>query len=219
MAATGQKKPFKKIALGLSLAAILVWAILGTGTSLAWFTHTDADVINVFHLADFDLTVSHRLDDGTWEELDGQTKVFSDEALYEPGYVQVVFLKVENTGDRPFLFKTAVSVTDYTIATNAFGQPFNLQDYLLFGLTAADTEAGMDAAVATRDQAVALANLRLNRYSTENAQLDPGGEAYLALIVRMPEEIGNVANYRGDVIPRVELGVIVEATQLNAPNP
>ena len=35
----------------------------------------------------------------------------------------------------------------------------------------------------------------------------------MALIVRMPEDVTNMANYRGDVIPRVELGLIVTATQ------
>lgn len=35
----------------------------------------------------------------------------------------------------------------------------------------------------------------------------------MALVVRMPEEVGNEANYRGDDIPKVELGIIVKADQ------
>ena len=51
-------------------------------------------------------------------------------------------------------------------------------------------------------------------YSTDVALLEAGEEQYLALIVRMPEEVGNEANYRGKAVPKVELGVIVEATQV-----
>ena len=132
---------YKKIALALSLCLIIVWIALGTSASLAWFTDTSPTLRNIFHIQNFDLVVSHRLDDGTYEELDGQTQVFSDEALYEPGYVQVVYLKVENRGDGAFDYKTAVNVTGYTTATNVFGNTFNLQEYLKFGLVSADTES------------------------------------------------------------------------------
>lgn len=204
---------YKKIALSLSLAVLVIWGILGTGTSLAWFVDTDEEVKNVFHFAEFDLEVSHRLEDGTWEIVDEDTKIFDDQALYEPGYVQVVYLKIKNKGTVPFDFKTAVSVTDYTLATNVFGQNFQLQDYLKFGLATTATEAQIYEMVATRDLAKEVANMPLSNYATEVASLDAGGEVYMALIVRMPEEVDNVANYRGDVIPKVELGLIVSATQ------
>lgn len=204
---------YKKIALSLSLAVLVIWGILGTGTSLAWFVDTDEEVKNVFHFAEFDLEVSHRLEDGTWEIVDEDTKIFDDQALYEPGYVQVVYLKIKNKGTVPFDFKTAVSVTDYTLATNVFGQNFQLQDYLKFGLATTAAEAQIYEMVATRDLAKEVANMPLSNYATEVASLDAGGEVYMALIVRMPEEVDNVANYRGDVIPKVELGLIVSATQ------
>lgn len=213
MSATAKKKPYKRIALALSLCILLVWAILGTGASLAWFSDTSEEIKNIFHVAEFELEVSHRLPDGTWESIDGKTDVFDDEALYEPGYVQVVYLKIENKGTLPFDFKTAVSVTDYTLATNVYGQPFNLQDYLKFGLTFADTEQAMDDKVATRELAKALATMKLNSYATDEAALGAGETVYMALVVRMPEEVANEANYRGVTVPKVELGIIVNATQ------
>lgn len=213
MKAYAKKKPYKKIALALSLCALLIWAILGTGASLAWFTDTSEEVTNIFHVADFELAVSHRLDNGTWEPIDGKTDIFDDEALYEPGYVQVVYLKVENKGDRAFDFYTAVSVTDFTVATNVFGQHFHLQEYLKFGVAIADSEEAMEQKVATRALANEIATMKLSNYSTDVAALEPGETAYMALVVRMPEEVGNEANYRGDVIPRVDLGIIVKADQ------
>lgn len=212
------RKNYKKIALCVSLVLVAIWCILGTGASLAWFVDTDEEVKNVFHFAEFDLEVSHRTEDGTWEKVEQGTKIFDDEALYEPGYVQTVYLKIENKGTVPFDFKTAVSVTDYTLATNVFGQSFQLQDYLKFGLTIADTEAELYELVATRDLAKEVANMPLNHYYeddyiTDQMELGAHETVYMALIVRMPENVTNVANYRGDVIPRVELGVIVSATQ------
>lgn len=209
-----KKRIYKQIALALSLCALIVWCILGTGASLAWFTDTSPEINNIFHFAEFDLVVSHRLTDGKWEEVDSQTKIFDEEALYEPGYVQVVYLKVENKGTVPFKFSTAVNVNGCIVATNVFGQDFMLQDYLKFGLTIADSEDAMKNSVPNREKAVEIANMPLHNYATEAAELAPGATKYIALIVRMPEEVGNVANYRGNTVPKVDLGITVKADQI-----
>ena len=209
-----KKRIYKQIALALSLCALIVWCILGTGASLAWFTDTSPEINNIFHFAEFDLVVSHRLTDGKWEEVDSQTKIFDEEALYEPGYVQVVYLKVENKGTIPFEFYTAVNVNGCIEATNVFGQHFMLQDYLKFGITTADSEDAMKNSVPDRNAAVKLADMPLHNYDTETAVLEPGATKYIALIVRMPEEVGNVANYRGDTVPEVDLGITVKADQI-----
>ena len=90
-----KRAPYKRIAVVISLCVLILWGVLGTGTSLAWFTDTTPEICNIFHIADFELAVSRQLADGTWEAIDGQTKVFDEAALYEPGYTQVVALKVE----------------------------------------------------------------------------------------------------------------------------
>ncbi len=209
-----KKKLYKQIALTLSLCALIVWCVLGTGASLAWFSDSSPEINNIFHFAEFDLAVSHRLTDGTWKEIDAQTKIFDEEALYEPGYVQVVYLKVENKGTVPFKFSTAVNVNGCIVATNVFSQEFMLQDYLKFGITTADSEDAMKNSVPNREKAVEIANMPLHNYATEAAELAPGATKYIALIVRMPEEVGNVANYRGDTVPKVELGITVKAEQI-----
>ncbi len=208
----GKPYAYKKIALTLSLVAIVVWGILGTGVSLAWFTDTSEKVTNVFHVAEFDLEVSHRTEDG-WQTVDTLTPVFDENALYEPGYTQVVYLRVENKGTIAFDFYTAVSVLGCATATNVFGQEFLLHEYLKFGVAIAESEAEMEQAVASRDKANAIADRKLQNYETDVAALEPGGSAYIALVVRMPEEVANEANYRGDVVPKVDLGIIVKADQ------
>ena len=220
-----KKKKYSRLALSLSMCLMIIWGILGTGTSLAWFTDTSPEVKNIFHFAEFDLEVFYKTEDGTYKEITSDTRIFDDEALYEPGYVQVVYLKVKNKGTVDFHYKTAVSVTDYTVAENVFGNQFLLQDYLRFGLVAEDSEDVLMQKLSTRMQAMEVAKETMTAplnnyyYSTEKAILGAGQETYMALIVGMPEEVGNVANYRRtdmneDGIPRVELGIIVSASQI-----
>ncbi len=203
----------KKIALVLSLCALIAWGILGTGASLAWFADTTPDINNIFHFADFDLVVSHQLTDGNWEEVTEKTELFNKDALYEPGYVQVVYLRVENNGDRNFEFHTGVNVNGCTTATNVFGTTFKLQDYLRFGITVSATPEAMKSSVANREMAMAVAHMKLHNYDTKTAVLKPGEASYIALVVRMPEDVDNIANYRGDPLPEVELGITVKADQ------
>lgn len=209
-------RPVKRIALSLSLLLILLWAVLGAGTSLAWFSDTSHQIENIFHFSSFELEVEYRGSDGRYYDLEGSTKVFDENALYEPGYVQVVYLRVKNTGSLPFNFSTAVNVTDYTKATNFFGQSFLLQEYLLFGITAADTEAQLNALLSNREQASALATTPLNNYAVDHPTLKPDETCYIGIVVTMPKDVENSANYRLTPIPRVDLGLIITATQVNS---
>lgn len=214
-----RKTPYKKIALALSLCALLLWTCLGAGASLAWFSDTSENLHNIFHFADFDVEVSHQLTDGSWEVLSSQKPIFDENALYEPGYVQVVYLKIENKGDRAFHFNAAVGVTDFTPGLNGLNQPINLQDHLRFGITTADTPEAMKSSVADRAAAKTVATEKLNHYVTndfvtDNTMLEPGKTKYMALVVRMPEECGNRANYRNGNQPEVQLGLIVKAEQI-----
>ena len=221
MKPTAKKKPYKRIALALSLCALIIWGILGTGASLAWFTDSTPEINNIFHFAQFDLKVSYLDENKEWTEIKGDTKVFDENALYEPGYVQVVYLKVENEGDVPFDFYTAVNVNDCVVATNAFSQQFMLQDYLRFGVITnvreEDIVSGrMDRETAKENSQILvkdIADMPLHNYDTDTASLAPKETKCIALIVRMPEEVGNIANYRGDTIPKVELGITVKAEQ------
>ena len=203
----------KKIALVLSLCALIMWGILGTGASLAWFQDTTPEINNIFHFADFDLVVSHQLTDGKWEEITDKTELFNKEALYEPGYIQVVYLRVENKGTVPFEFHTGVNVNGCTTATNVFGTTFKLQDYLRFGITVSPTPEAMKSSVANREIATSVAHLKLHNYDTKTAVLKPGEASYIAF-VRMPEDVGDIANYRKDPTPEVELGITVKADQI-----
>ena len=201
-----------KVVLALSIAALVFWSVLGTGTSLAWFADESEEVKNIFNVAEFELTVSKKVGDG-YVEIDGESDIFDTSAIYEPGYVEVVCLKAKNDGTVPFNLKTAVAVKDYNTAVNVFGQTFNLQDYLKFGIVVADSEQELEEKLADREKAVAVADMPLDDYETDAAFVTASGEKYIGLVVTLPQYVGNIANYRGGR-PSVDLMLVMTADQL-----
>lgn len=221
------KKALSKSALSGSIVVLLIWLLMGTTTTVTWFTDTD-DAVNSFVYGNVDLEVSY-WDNGSadWEDMSGSTKLFDDNALYEPGYTQVVRLRIRNMGDTAFDYRLAVNVNSCTEAENYYGSKFYLADYLRFGVVFAETENRLNEKIASRTLARQIASnemglYKLNSYAAVNSDtdrksgtLDPGKEEYAALVVTMPTDVGNKANYRGSVVPQVELGITVLASQLN----
>ena len=209
-----KRRTFTKVALALSVCLMVIWCILGTGSSIAWFVDESPEIRNNFNFAEFDLVVSHKTETG-YEEVKADTKIFDDEALYEPGYVQVVYLKIENKGTVGFNYDLAVVPNLQTIvrAKNVYGHDIYLPEFLKFGVVFADTEAELTQKLETRDLAEQQATAALSSYTSKPDNLQAGREAFAAVIVRMPEEVGNAANYRDNNPPSVELGITVQAMQ------
>lgn len=214
------KKKWRKAVLALSALLFVIWWALGTGATLAWFSDRD-EVRNEFQIGLLDMNVSYKNDVVTeYTSLQNATRVFNDKALYEPGYTQVVYMKIENNGDVDFKYKLAITVKHESEATNVLGGTFKLSKYLCFGAVFAETEAELKEAVkdrlAAREQAVYYP---LDTWSEVSPYVFETKEKphYCALILYMPEEVGNIANYRESVIPEVQLGISVFAQQANAP--
>ena len=210
------------MALALSACLFVLWWALGTGATLAWFSDTDT-VRNEFQVGLLKMDVSYRNDIVTdYAPLYGATRAFNDEALYEPGYTQVVYLKINNMGNVPFDYKLAVTVADSSNGENAWGEDIYLPDYLRYGIVFGQTEAEVQQQVKDRltaqthapDDWGALGTWSEISPYTYDVGEDPH---YAALIVYMPEEVGNAANYRGFRVPQVKLGIKVFAQQADTP--
>ena len=206
-----------------SLIMMILWAIMGTGTTIAWFTDTTPAQKNTFLIGYLDLDVYFKNDVVTeYTPVDSETPVFNDEALYEPGYTQVVYLRIENNGEIDFNYKLSVIRNSYQDSINTLGTTLHLPKYLRFGVV-----FGEDEPTLTREVARALTEkktmeaLLLNQYSKpDTVPIPVGGERYAALIVFMPEEVGNEANYMsGANAPMVELGLTVYAQQTGTQMP
>ena len=216
------KKKWTKAALAFSACLFVLWWALGTGATLAWFSDHD-EVRNEFQIGLLNLDVSYKNDIVTeYTPLEGATKAFNDEALYEPGYTQVVYLKIENNGDVDFNYKVAVTVDKVITGKNAWGEDIYLPKYLRYGVVFGESEDELQEEVKNRLEARTHAPNdwgALDTWSEISPYTFEAGENahYAALIIYMPEEVGNVANYRGFTEPRVELGITVFAQQADAP--
>lgn len=216
------RKKWRKTALALSASLFVLWWALGTGATLAWFSDVET-VRNEFKIGLLDLDVSYKNDIITeYTPLKGATEVFYDDALYEPGYTQVVYLKIENNGDVDFNYKVSVTVEDFTNGKNAWGEEIYLPNYLRYGVVFAESETELQEMVRDRLNTRTHATNdwgMLGTWSEVSPYIFEAGENphYAALIIYMPEEVGNAANYRGFAEPRVELGITVFAQQSNAP--
>ena len=216
------RKKWIKAALALSVFLFVLWWALGTGATLAWFSDTDT-VRNEFQVGLLKIDVDYLNDIVTdYEDLEGATAVFNDKALYEPGYTQVVYLRIDNVGDVEFKYKVAVTVEKFTNGINAWGDDIYLPDYLRYGVVFGETEAEVRQQVRDRLESRKHAPNEWGALGTWS-EISPytfeteDEYHYAALIVYMPEEVDNVANHIGTQESYVELGIKVFAQQENAP--
>ena len=214
-------KKWRKSALALSACLFIIWWALGTGATLAWFSDVDT-VRNEFRIGLLKLDVSYKNNIVTeYAPLKGATEVFYDKALYEPGYTQVSYLKIDSPGDIDFNYKIAVTVEGYNENTiwSVLGNQIYLPDYLRYGVVVAKSEEALRRMVQDRAITRENATQKLGTWPYDSLYTFKVGDEphYAALIVYMPEEVGNEANYRGTEVPEVKLGITVFAQQANAP--
>lgn len=165
-----------------------------------------------------------------WKTVTESTKLFDDSALWEPGHTEVAYLHIKNAGSLDLKYKMNVNIPSETGSINQKDQAFKLSDYLLFGKIAmntstdffADRAAARTAARSATGNEMGLSSWTKagNLYANSNLSSAPTGsvsEEYVALVIYMPETVGNVANHKtGETAPNIQLGVNVVATQLNS---
>lgn len=211
-----KKKRATKTALALSVCLFLLWIYLGANATVAWFSDTTDPVKNTFIIGDMHLKVSYKNNAAAgYMPVREGTSIFHDRALYEPGYTQVVYLRMENAGTVDFDYKLAVDVVNYTMSINHYGGQFCLPPYLRFGVLFGADEADLERQLARQYARNEMGEYTLNTYSqADPASVAPGDVRYAALVVYMPDQVGNEANHSSDVPgPQVELGVTVLAQQ------
>lgn len=208
-------KNTKRALLSSVLALFLCFAML-LGSTFAWFTDSVTSANNIIKSGNLDIELEYaKVVDGKitdWATVQDADKIFDPNALWEPGRVEVVYLKVSNLGTLALKYQLGVNVVNEIGGKNVEGADFMLSDHLVFKVvempdalsTYTDREAVTTAAGTEKG---------LKDYNGETTPLEVGGIDYVALIVYMPENVGNEANYRGDAIPTIELGVNLYATQ------
>ncbi len=204
-----------KRALIASVLALVVCAAMLIGTTFAWFTDSVTSGRNTIVAGNLDVELEYATaTEGTlggWTSVNDATDLFGD-GLWEPGYAQVVYLRVRNAGTLALRYQLSMNILSETAGVNVNGQTFNLSDELQYGavLNQSVPFANRDVAIDAVTSPVALST----PYASGEMHLAANAEPqYLALVVYMPKTVGNEANYRGDAVPTIELGVNLLATQ------
>lgn len=210
-----------KRALILSLLSMLLCVSMLVGSTYAWFTDTATTGVNKILAGNLDVKLMYSTDMQTWKEATEQTKLFDDNALWEPGYTQVVYLKVVNAGNLALKYETGFS-KNYTSnrGKNVNGDWFRVDHYLKIGTVETEEAFGSReavwAAIADSEKTLAKDVMLTNGWIT----LEAGKESKpFAVAIYMPTSVGNEANsskYRPSSVSG--LGIEVRATQATVEN-
>lgn len=203
-------KTTKRALLSSVLALFLCFAML-LGTTYAWFTDSVTSSNNIITSGNLDVELEY-YDGDSWEKVTATTNVFEENTFWEPGHTEVVYLKVSNLGSLALKYKLGINIVSEIESINVKGDALRLSDYIEFATIDDVTTPYADRAAAR----AAVTNAKvLSAGHTKTGEIDAGAAAqYVALVVYMPESVGNEANYRtGEVAPEIKLGINLMATQ------
>ena len=203
-----------KRALLTSALALLMCVAMLVGATFAWFTDTASTGVNKIQAGNLKMEVTYKnTADGNFEKVNKETPVFNNNALWEPGHVEYVVLKVRNAGSLALKYKLGINIASETGSTSVDGNAFNLSDYIRFAVLDGDQSSlGRDDLVAAAGNGAALNA----GYTAENHLLagTNNSEKVVTLVVWMPTTVGNEANHKTEVTaPSIDLGISVAATQ------
>lgn len=205
-----------KRALISSTLAILMCVAMLIGTTFAWFTDTASTGVNKIQAGNLDVKLMYSTDMQTWKEATDQTKLFDDNALWEPGYTQVVYLKIVNAGNLALKYEAGFS-KNYTSnrGKNVNGDWYRVDNYLKIGTAETATKFAnredVWSAIAATEKTLAKDVMLTDGWITLKA-----GESSkpFAMAIYMPTSVGNEANASRLRPSSVSgLGIEVRATQ------
>ena len=206
-----------KRALLTSALALLMCVTMLVGATFAWFTDTASTGVNKIQAGNLDIELAYKnsTTNGGFRKADKDTPVFNNSALWEPGHVEYVVLRVSNVGSLALKYKLGINIASETGSTSVDGNAFKLSDYIRFAVLDGD-QSGLD-----RDNLVTAATdskLIKEGYTAED-NMTAGANKVVTLVVWMPTTVGNEANHlTGKSAPSIDLGISVVATQYTHEN-
>ena len=223
-----------KKTLFTSIVALVMCLSMFVGTTYAWFTASVSSERNIISTGNLDVVLEYKTDwSDDWSTVDENTKIFNEDALYEPGYTEIVYLRVSNAGSLALKYMLSFNIANEEDSINVYGEKFKLSDYLQIGSYVQDeyvygfNYADILMPVMFADRDAALNSVALNTLSTaeakicNNAPILPGDQTaqVVAIVLTMPDTVGNEANARrGEAAPYIELGIRLHATQYTYEN-
>ena len=218
-----------KRALLTSIMALVMCVVMLVGTTFAWFTDTASTGVNKIQAGNLDIELAYKnsTTGGEFKKADKNTEVFKDGALWEPGHVEYVVLKVSNAGNLALKYKLGINIASEVGSTNVDGNAFNLSDYIRFAVLdgdqtgdSVDRDALVAAATDSKLIKVGYTSVETPLYPKVEPVVDnQPNEKTVTLVVWMPTTVGNEANHKKDATaPSIDLGISVAATQYTYEN-
>lgn len=218
----------KRAIITSAMALIICFAML-LGSTFAWFTDSVKSAINILQTGTLDAVLEYKTNwADEWTPVTENTKVFKDGTLYEPGYTEVIYLRVSNAGTLSFKYSLSVHVSNNEGSVNANGEEFKLSDYLQIGTYLQDEfssgfnyanilmPAMFGTAASAKQNAPLKDFVQENLVVCDDSPMLPGAQTsqVAAIVLSMPESVGNEANAKeGAPAPYIELGVQLLASQ------
>ena len=200
-----------KKSLLLSVLSLVICCSMLLGTTFAWFTDSVSSANNIIMSGNLDVTLEYW--NGTaWVTVDNASDILTNE-LWEPGVTEVAYFRIANAGSLALKYQFGINIVSETEGVNVAGETFKLSDYIQFGVV--ENVNGKTGAYADREAAVAAVTdaKKISAGYTKAGAMESGAELYLALVVYMPETVGNEANHNGTNVPEIKLGIDIFATQ------
>ena len=209
----------KRALLTSVLALVLSLAMLA-GSTFAWFTDTASTGVNRIVSGNLDVGLQYwgvgENGQKKWLTAENSEDLFDENALWEPGYTQIVYLKVKNDGNLALTYAMQITPVHETVGVNVDGEEFKLSDYIKFGWTTFTADENGTPVALDREAAQTGVGDGTQLGTTLHRQaelpLEADAEELVALVAWMPENVGNEANY-STVQPTIELSLKVLATQ------
>ena len=199
-------KSTKSALLLSSISLILCFAML-LGTTLAWFTDSVTSENNIIKSGTLDVSMYYA--DGTtdpasttWNDA-SQGAIFNYD-LWEPGYVDVKHIKIENDG---------TLALKYQVAIVANGEVSKLADVIDVYFVDPATQVASRSMLADGYKVGTLTEALAGMPASTYGELKAGENAQITLALKMQEEAGN--EYQGLAIG-TDFKIVLMATQLNS---
>ena len=211
-----KNKSTKHALLASILSIVMCFAML-IGSTFAWFTDEVKSGMNKIVAGNLDVELEYAVlnEDGSikeWKSVEG-VSLFDENAHWEPGHTEVVYLRVSNVGSLALKYQFGINVTDKVIGKTADDKDIDLSNFIEFGVV--ETEAIFADRATARAAVKGNTALISEGYSSAEGHLTKGSTSnMLALVVYMPETVDNAANYgAGKTAPEINFGIKLVATQ------
>ena len=197
----------------LSLISLMMSLNMLVGSTFAWFTDSVVSANNVIKSGNLDISLEYWDEDRVeWMDVKNSSDILSGN-LWEPGYVDIAYLKIKNTGSLGLKYNLGINIVSETTGVNQDGREFRLSDYIYY-----DVFRGVNGethAFASKEEAMknATKTTKINQGFNEFGTLKAGEEVVLSVVVHMPTTDVYEATHNGINVPQIDLGINVVATQ------